>query len=360
MSTIPALDPCTDILDTDLLLITHTNGNSEKMTGAEFNKRGQVIISANATLTGTPLKTGNVVRVLFTADQSAANSSAAMVINYNTVDITVKVCKNGALANFTPFEVSSGVYKHCQAYTAMELVYDGTYFIILGNPVVLSDADTTTFADGLKRVNTVAANNKGMVTSDAVASLNNPYEKAIPSTSTTGEYQNYYIAIEDIDTNNSSQTDALAFLLSERFGSYLILVNPWYTTGTRLEVLTLYDEVNRYIEIIDCAWSMSSVSQQGKMKVFLKIKCASYATKITIKDIINKLPIKYNITDIGNDSASYEGTTIAAYFETLQKGIINKSTDKQNAELSSPITVGGTSYSTVETALAALASAVNQ
>lgn len=150
MSTIPALDPCTDILDSDLLLITHTNGNSEKMTGAEFNKRGQVIISENKTLTGTPLKTGNVVRVLFTADQSAANSSAAMVINYNTADITVKVCKNGALENYIPFTVSSGVYKYCQAYTAMELVYDGTYFIILGNPVVFSDANTTIFADGSK------------------------------------------------------------------------------------------------------------------------------------------------------------------------------------------------------------------
>lgn len=148
MITIPSLDPCTDIQDTDLLLVTQSNGDSYKMTGAEFNKRNQVIISANTTLTGTPLKSGNVVRVLFTADQSAANSSTTMAISYNTTNYTVKVCKMGALANYLPFEVSTDVYKYCQAYTALELLYDGTNFIIMGNPVVLSNANTNTYADG--------------------------------------------------------------------------------------------------------------------------------------------------------------------------------------------------------------------
>lgn len=205
MITIPNLDPCTDILDTDLLLITHTNGNSEKMTGAEFNKRNQVIISANTTLTGTPLKTGNVVRVLFTADQSAANNSTTMAISYNSTNYTVKVCKNGALANYLPFEVSTGVYEYCQAYTALELLYDGTNFIIMGNPVVFSDTNTTTFANGMQRVNTVASNDKGMVTSGGVyTALSEKVTVHKGYTPNTASYTHIKISFSTSSSNNNA------------------------------------------------------------------------------------------------------------------------------------------------------------
>lgn len=214
MITIPALESCTDILDSDLLLITHANGNSEKMTGAEYNKRGQVILASTKILTGTPLKSGYVVRVLFTEDQTAQNNSEPMVITYNTVDITVKICKNGALANYIPFEVSAGVYKYCQAYTSMELVYDGTNFIVLGNPVVLSDTDTTTFADGLKRVNTIASGNKGMVTSEAVLtaikdSFNFVRVISIPANTSIG-------AVSNLGTFNCKRGYSYVFVLSIR------------------------------------------------------------------------------------------------------------------------------------------------
>ena len=148
MITVPSLDPCTDIENTDKVMITHANGTTETITGELLNKRNQVIISATATITGTPLKAGNVVRVLFTADQSANNGSTAMVINYNSSNKTVKVCKNGALADYYAFYVSTNVYKYCQAYTVLELLYDGTNFIIMGNPKVISNADYSIYADG--------------------------------------------------------------------------------------------------------------------------------------------------------------------------------------------------------------------
>lgn len=171
MITVPSLDPCTDILDTDVIMITHQNGSTDTISGALFNKRNQVIISANTTLSGTPLKPGNVVRVLFTADQSANNGSTAMVINYNSENKTVKVCKNGALTDYYAFNVSTNVYKYCQAYTVLELLYNDTNFVIMGNPVVLSGTDYTIFADGTRRVDVIENNNKNMVTSNAVYNL---------------------------------------------------------------------------------------------------------------------------------------------------------------------------------------------
>lgn len=155
MITVPSLDPCTDILDTDEIMITHQNGSTDTISGANFNKRNQVIISANTTLSGTPLKPGNVVRVLFTEEQSASNGSTAFVINYNTENITVKVCKSGALTNYIPFTTSNGLYKYCQAYTFFELLYDGTNFIIMGNPVVWNALKNTIYANGTNKINQV-------------------------------------------------------------------------------------------------------------------------------------------------------------------------------------------------------------
>lgn len=148
-TTIPALSDVTDILDTDLVMITHSNGQSYKIAGSELNKRNQVVIATGTTITGTPLKTGNVVRVYFTAALSAANGSTALVLKYNNVNYTVKVPKNGALQNYVAFDIGGGTYKYLQAYTTLELIYDGTNFVILGNPVVLSDTDYTIYADGL-------------------------------------------------------------------------------------------------------------------------------------------------------------------------------------------------------------------
>ena len=150
-TTIPALNAVTDIIDTDLVMVTHANGTSYTISGANLNKRNQAIIASSKTITGAPLKTGNVVRVLFTADITAANSSTTLSINYNGTNYSVKVCKNGALANYTAFQVGN-TYKYCQAYTEMEFIYNGTNFIISGNPLVVSNSNNKTYADGTKFV----------------------------------------------------------------------------------------------------------------------------------------------------------------------------------------------------------------
>lgn len=187
-TTIPALNSVNDILDTDLCLITHSNGESYKISGADINKRNQAVIAPTATpkvLTGAPLKTGNIVRVYWTEAVTSANGTTALSLSYNSVSYTVKVPRNGALENFLPFDLGGGLYEYFQAHTTLELLYDGTQFIIIGNPVVISGSDYTIYADGLQRVNTVATNNKGMVTSHAVANklYNNDYLRVIQSES---------------------------------------------------------------------------------------------------------------------------------------------------------------------------------
>ena len=150
MSTIPSLSSVTDILDTDQVMITHSDGQSYKIAGSELNKRNQIIIASSTTITGTPLKTGNVVRVYFTADITGANTTSALVINYNGTNYNVKAPKNGALVNFVASNLGGSpvVYKYLQAYTTLELLFDGTQFVIVGNPVVISTADYTIYTDG--------------------------------------------------------------------------------------------------------------------------------------------------------------------------------------------------------------------
>ena len=171
-TTIPALNSVNDILDTDLCLITHSNGESYKISGADINKRNQAVIAPTATpkvLTGAPLKTGNIVRVYWTEAVTAANGTTALSLSYNSVSYTVKVPRNGALENFLPFNLGGGLYEYFQAYTTLELLFDGTNFILLGNPVLISTTNYTYTADGKGIVNSVTANNMKSVTSNAVA-----------------------------------------------------------------------------------------------------------------------------------------------------------------------------------------------
>lgn len=166
-TTVPGLDSTSDIVDTDMLMITHSTGLTEKLSGLEFNKRNRIIIANNLTITGAPLHSGNVVRVHFTADIAGVNGTSAMVINYNGTNYNVKAPSNGSLKNFTAASVD-GAYKYLQAYTTLELLFDGTQFVIIGNPVVISSADYTIYTDGKKLENVIANNNFNAVTSNAV------------------------------------------------------------------------------------------------------------------------------------------------------------------------------------------------
>jgi hypothetical protein len=171
MITIPSLNDVTDILDTDMIMVTQASGQSYKIAGSELNKRGKIIIANSTTITGAPLKAGSSVRVYFTVDLTAANASTTLQLNYNGVNYYVKAPKDGTLINFVATNLggSPAVYKYLQKYTTLELLFDGTQFVIIGNPVILSSADYTIYADGLKRIDSVSSGDMSMITSNAVA-----------------------------------------------------------------------------------------------------------------------------------------------------------------------------------------------
>ena len=146
--TIPELNSVSVLDDTDNIMLTHSNGNSEKINGAAFkadmikdkieNNNGNAvsinavstILATSTTITGPELGTGGNIKILFTSAIAGVDTSTGMSLTYNGDTIAVKVGKDGALEDFKAVEVSTGVYKYLQAYTTLELVFDGTYFII--------------------------------------------------------------------------------------------------------------------------------------------------------------------------------------------------------------------------------------
>ena len=189
--TIPELNSVSVVDDTDNIMLTHSNGNSEKISGSAFkadmiknkieNNNGHAvsinavstIMATSTTITGPELGTGGNIKILFTSVIAGVDTSTGLTLTYNGSPIAVKVGKDGALEDFKAVEVSSGVYKFLQAYTTLELIYNGTYFIIVGNPVVLSDTLYCIRANGYQAVDTVASNNMNSVSSNAVSKLLN-------------------------------------------------------------------------------------------------------------------------------------------------------------------------------------------
>lgn len=108
--------------------------------------------SSNTTVTGASLYTGATLKVLFTAQIAGADTSSALIITYNGTPYAVKTAKDGSLIDFTA-KASGNDFVYCQAYTTLELMFDGTNFIIIGNPVVISNSDYTVYADGRKNIN---------------------------------------------------------------------------------------------------------------------------------------------------------------------------------------------------------------
>lgn len=154
----------------------------------------EVIMAASTTINGKSLISGSSIKIMFTADITGPNTTTGLSLTYNGTAYAVKVGKNGALANFNAYEVSSEVYKYLQAYTTLELAFDGTQFIIIGNPVVLSSADYTIYPDGNGRTNVVAVNNLQSVTSSAVAAFLTTAQTGVVAT----DYSFYFNTITKI------------------------------------------------------------------------------------------------------------------------------------------------------------------
>ena len=106
-----------------------------------------VITSDNATFTGVAISARSVVRVMFTAALTGSDAETGLTLTYNGSAYAVKVGKNGALVALTAHLVEES-YVYLQAYTTLELAFDGSQFVVMGNPVVISKNDFNIMADG--------------------------------------------------------------------------------------------------------------------------------------------------------------------------------------------------------------------
>ena len=110
-----------------------------------------VIITNTNVINNVALQSNDQITILFTGDIIGANTTTPLEIVYNSVNIPVMATKNGALTPVYAYDIYDGTvhtYKFLQAYTTLNLIYDGTSFVIIGNPIVLSDTDYVIYSDG--------------------------------------------------------------------------------------------------------------------------------------------------------------------------------------------------------------------
>ena len=120
------------------------NGNQNAVTSNAVS----CISASTTTITGPRIGNGGTVKIMFTTDMAGSDTSTGFAINYNGVSTAVKVNQNGTIADFVATEVATDTYKYLQANTTLCLVFNGTYFVIVGNPVVISSASEKIHADG--------------------------------------------------------------------------------------------------------------------------------------------------------------------------------------------------------------------
>lgn len=123
------------------------NSNNPAKSSGIFSANA-VIMASSTTITNAPtISSSSIIRIMFTSAITGSNTTIALSLSYNGTSYPVKVGKQGSLSNFVASYVNSA-YTYLQAYTTLELAFDGSQFIIIGNPVVLSSSDYTIYADG--------------------------------------------------------------------------------------------------------------------------------------------------------------------------------------------------------------------
>lgn len=139
-----------DVENSDILPIWKSDEEkTAQVPVSKFMAGTKVTFASSTTVTGNTLASGDVLRIMFTSALTGSDTTTGLTITYNGTPYAVKVCKQGALADFVATEIDSSYY-YLQAYTTLELAFNGGAFVIIGNPVVLSSDDYTIYADGKK------------------------------------------------------------------------------------------------------------------------------------------------------------------------------------------------------------------
>lgn len=119
----------------------------------------QLISTAkNITLPANCPYDGQTIKVVFSNGHQAGSASDHMTLNVNNglSPAPIVSIQNGTLDYLPIHELTAGTYSVLQANTVLEMYYTETGFsgnpawVIVGNPVVLSSASYTIYADGKK------------------------------------------------------------------------------------------------------------------------------------------------------------------------------------------------------------------
>lgn len=131
------------------------------------------ILTNSRTITGGVLSAGSSINVLFQADITGSSIDTNLTLNYNGTDYDVKVMKAGQLVDFEAV-LYNNAYSFIQADTPISFIFDGTYFQVIGNPVVLNINDYDICANGevLKSKRTITQTGDIDVFGDTIAIIN--------------------------------------------------------------------------------------------------------------------------------------------------------------------------------------------
>lgn len=163
------LEEQSSIANTDIIMATNSSNVTKKITGQnvkmDLGAVNVALICSTAAATAEKVVTGPsitlAIGVTFKVIFSNGNSASSPSINYNSVGaLSLKIYSGGS-------KIAPSL-SQMQAGTMLEVYFDGSDFVIMGNPIVYSSSDYTIYADG--------QTNKLKITNGATLSTNSTYD----------------------------------------------------------------------------------------------------------------------------------------------------------------------------------------
>lgn len=126
---------------------TPTKDSNKAVRSGGIYSFNLALTADSRTFTGPAISARFVLRVLFTAALTGSDESTDLTLKYNGTTYNVVAGKDGSLTAVKAHLVGND-YIYIQAYTTLDLFFDGTQFVVMGNPVAISNADYTIYTDG--------------------------------------------------------------------------------------------------------------------------------------------------------------------------------------------------------------------
>ena len=214
--------------------------------GEDYKPIGNVITATSLSVSGPDLADGDVVRVMFTTDIAGSDTSTPLALTWNggVTPIPVKASKEGSLASVYAHEVATNIFKYISGYITLEMVFDGTNLVIIGNPVVLSGSDYTIYADGYDEKAYIKNQNKLSDYETATLPMIVPYDGELVTAASNGGYVTFSINGTQYTVGSSAGMTSTSGMIIKK-GDNLQLQALIGTVGFTARYYKLRDYSNR-------------------------------------------------------------------------------------------------------------------